>query len=254
MKTLSRLRKISARAGFWRIVVCVVIVSMLPSVASATAVTYTGFTIANGKLGPWEFHNARVYLKLKSDTNSVVATTSCQVTAWIPTPLCTLSDTTVAYNLTGTASVTIMSGERTVHATFAPNQIFVSIDQSNGGVGFGSFSPSSPGGIEPTYPLGIEDGTIDSTTTFEGGTLSAELFFLPIDLVSSVGYSGRAWVCFGFDLTSHDSNSCSSTPPALKTDKGDFYLSQPYSIPFGDTLSSGFFFVDVGAQSGPDGE
>jgi len=37
----------------------------------------------------------------------------------------------------------------------------------------------------------------------------------------------------------------------LKTDKGDFYLYQPYSIPFNDTLSSGFFFVDAGVQTSP---
>ena len=39
--------------------------------ASAAPVTYTGFTITDGKLGPWEFHNARVYLTFQSDTRNV---------------------------------------------------------------------------------------------------------------------------------------------------------------------------------------
>ena len=32
--------------------------------------TYTGFTITDGQLGNWQFHNARVYLTFKGDTNN----------------------------------------------------------------------------------------------------------------------------------------------------------------------------------------
>lgn len=39
--------------------------------ALAEPVTYTGFTITDGKLGNWSFHNARVYLMFKSDTTNV---------------------------------------------------------------------------------------------------------------------------------------------------------------------------------------
>jgi hypothetical protein len=37
----------------------------------AKPVTYTGFTITDGKLGSWSFHNARVYLTFQGDTNNV---------------------------------------------------------------------------------------------------------------------------------------------------------------------------------------
>ena len=49
-------------AGISLVVVCA---------AMAEPVTYTGFTITDGKLGNWSFHNARVYLTFKSDTKNV---------------------------------------------------------------------------------------------------------------------------------------------------------------------------------------
>jgi hypothetical protein len=41
---------------------------------------------------------------------------------------------------------------QSVTANFNPNQIYVSVDQTNGGIGFGS-------AIGPTYPLGVYAGT-----------------------------------------------------------------------------------------------
>jgi hypothetical protein len=227
------------------------LVCLLVATAAATPVTYTGFTITDGKLGSWSFHNARVYLTLKSDTSFVQFIqpqidpndpTQGTIDAWV--------------NAAGTASVTVISGAKTVHATFAPNQLLVSIDLGDTvnaphrgarGLGFSSYTAT---GIEPSYPLGIEDGTLDWGDIFPPGVASPEVTALPLDLAHSSGISGRAWPCAAFP------NVCASPAP-LHTDKGDFYLYLPYSLGtapqenFGnDSLSAAFFTVTVGSSEG----
>jgi hypothetical protein len=164
-------------------------------------------------------------------------------------------------NSTGNASVTIISGQRVVRATFVPGQIFVSLDLGDTpnvphvggrGVGFGSFSATAPGGIEPAYPLGIEDGTIDWGDIVENneGIASLGLETLSTDLQHDVAFSGRGWVCPGFP-----DPTCPPATTPLKTDQGDLYLYQPYQL-FGvdqstatlypdDSLSAGFFVADA---------
>lgn len=252
MENFARWRALSTRAAFGGFVLSVVLVSLLASVASAAPVTYTGFTITDGQLGNWVFHNARVYLTFKGDTDNVQL-----IQPPPPNPL--LGGTVdILINPTGTASVTVISGGRSAHATFAPNQIFVSLDLGNTGdvhvggrgVGFGSFTSS--GGVEPAYPLGIEDGTIDWGDILAPAVASPALTALSTDLQHSTAFSGRAWPCVGFP------NACAA-PNALHTNRGDLYLYAPYSIgPQGfelnnnDTLAAGFFVADVG-ESEEDG-
>jgi hypothetical protein len=165
MKNLSRWRTLDLRPALWGCLLCTVIVALLAATASAAPVTYTGFTITDGKLGSWEFHNARVYLSFQSDTKHVqfmqFPFVPSDPNCLDPTnpPPCTVD---VYVNQTGTASVTIISDGKAVHATFAPHQVFVSFDlgdtpafQVGRGVGFSSFSATAPGGIEPSYPLGL---------------------------------------------------------------------------------------------------
>jgi hypothetical protein len=242
MKNLSRSHPFATKASFWRCFLCAVAVLFLSSAANAEPVTYTGFTITDGQLGSWKFHNARVYLTFQGDTNNVQFIQP-------PDPFGGTIDAWV--NQTGKASVTIISGGRAVHATFAPNQIFISLDLGNTGnthvggrgVGFGSFTSY---GIEPAYPLGIEDGTLDWGDILPPGVAGAKLATLSTDLRHSTAFSGRAWPCVGF------SNAC-APPNALHTDKGDLYLYVPYSLgtpPFesngADSLSAGFFVADIG--------
>jgi hypothetical protein len=218
-------------------------VLLLASAASAAPVTYTGFTITDGQIGNWVFHNARVYLTFQSDTNNVQSTT-------FPDPFGGTVD--IVFNPTGTAAVTIISGSKSVHATFAPNQIFVSLDLGNTGdihvggrgVGFGSFTSY---GVEPAYPLGIEDGTIDWGDILAPGIASPALADLSTDLQTSTAFSGRSWSCVGFPDT------CTA-PNALHTDKGDLYLYTPYAIAPSagggdDSLTGGSFLADVGSSS-----
>jgi hypothetical protein len=230
--------------------------------AAAEPVIYTGFTITDGKLGTWEIHNARVYLTIPSDTRHV---RFVQYPDFVDPTVGTLD----AYiNSTGKASVTIVGDGKVEHATFAPNQIFVSLDlgstknapHSGGrGVGFGSFSASAPGGLEPVYPLGISEGTIhwgliDDRDNSRPGIPSPELVALSTDLKHDTAFSGDGWSCVGFP------NACEDANP-LQTDKGDFYLYTPYWRTYGDnlppsesdgnpTLGAGFFIVRVGEQEG----
>lgn len=246
---MSKLSESMSQAASGRILRLAVIFLLAVCVAMATPVTYTGFTITDGKLGNWSFHNARVYLTLKGDTKNVQF-----MQPLIDPAHPSFGTVDIWINQTGTTSITIMSGQRVVSANFAPNQIFVSTDLGDTisaphlgarGIGFGSIT--STGGIEPTYPLSVEDGTVDWGDIPEGGTgvASDALTFLPVDLVNNAAFSGRGWVCVGF------LNRPPCAPPnALHTDHGDLYLYGPYSavpsVDQGEDLNAGFFLVQVG--------
>jgi hypothetical protein len=236
------LRHTVGKTTFWA-AGCLATMLMWVSPVTAVPVTYTGVTITDGQLGRWQFHNARVILRFDGDTNNVQF-------MQVPDP----NDPTnpladIAINMMGTASVTVVTGRRSVHATFAANQIFVSLDRGSiipgvtnfggRGAGFGYFSPSSPGGVEVAYPLGVEDGTIDWGDAFFP---SAEVQALPLDLQNTAGFSGRAWVCLGFP-----NQTCPAPTQGLHTDHGDLFLYQPYFNQYsGDTIQAGFFLADVG--------
>jgi hypothetical protein len=251
MEQISSFHNFLRKAALLGGVLCA-LASLLASTAVATPITYTAFTITDGKLGSWSFHNARVYLTLKSDTD-YVQFIQPQIDPNDPTQ----GTVDIYTNQVGTASVTVISGSKTVHATFAPNQVFVSMDLGNTdsaphvgarGMGFSSFTATS---LEPSYPLGIEDGTLDWGDIFSPGVASPELAVLPVDLVSTTAFSGRAWPCVGFPF------QCTDATP-LHTDKGDFYLNVPYSLGVpadndngDDTLFGGFFVATLGTSGGP---
>lgn len=251
-------------AAFKTGAVCVLVSSWLICLASAAPITYTGYTIADGQLGGWSFHNAQVYLSYTGDANDVQFGNVSGVFVAYTGPYALQQLCTGPVTNRGTAAVTIISGERVVHATFAPNQISVSTDLGgadiNGvggfprGIGFGVCAPT---GFEPAYPLGIQDGTIDQDNFFEQSHhFSAELLNENPGLTGPANFSGRAWLCFGFQANPGSSATCSPTPPALQTDKGDFYLFQHYRDQFitptqtfiGDTLTAGLFWANWGGD------
>lgn len=262
MKIFSQARKSALRTLFKAMVLFAAIPFVLSALASGVPITYTALTITDGSLGSWTFHNARVYISFETDTSNVqvVQIGGVNVVYVGPFPaqqLCTGPATSI-----GAARVTIVSGETRVHATFAPNQLFVSLDRDNGGVGIGSCGPN---GFESAYPFGISDGTIDAAADpfaaiIDANHPSAELAGLGTDLVSNVAYSGRANVCVGFPT---GGLPC-SPPNPLHTDKGDLLLYQPYQLAFpqpspapttyGDTLSGGWFYAQLGGNSDPDHE
>jgi hypothetical protein len=206
--------------------------------AFAGPVTYSGFTITDGQLGPWHFHNARIFLTFASDTSNVQTVT-------IPNPSGAVD---IVYNQTGTARITIVDDNKTVHASFEPNQIFVSFDLTNGGVGFGSCVPTclvplptSPN-LQPAYPLGVAGGIVDGPVNLAFSP-SPEEVALSADLMHDVGFSGRGWVCVTFP-----DSTCPAPTAPLKTNKGDLFLFQPYQgepLASSKVLNAGLFFVDA---------
>jgi hypothetical protein len=252
MGNLSRLCKILRSATFRHAIPRALTTLLLASTALAAPVTYTGFTITDGQLGSWTFTNARVYLTFQTDTQYVQRTQIegvdvSYIGPFPPQQLCTGTPTSI-----GTARVTIVSGRKKVQATFAPNQIFVSIDHDNDGVGFGSCGPN---GFEPAYPLGLAGGTIFGALNAPAFGPSTDLAALSTDLMHSTAFSGRAWVCVGFPTF----GAPCSAPNPLQTDKGDLLLSQPYQavspgIPpsYGDPLSGGIFSALLDGHSGSD--
>ena len=241
MGLLNRSQKPLLRAGLGMLAAV-----FAASTAFAVPITYSAFTITDGQIGTWKFTNARIFLTYETDTQYVQETTIFGVNVayvgpWPSTALCTGSPVSV-----GTAQITIVSGNKRVHATFAPDQLFVALDKDNGGVGIGSCGPN---GFEPAYPIGLSGGTIFGATNPNDFGPSAELAALPIDLVHNVGFSGRAWVCPGFPTNGFPCNA----PNPLSTDKGTLLLNQPYQAvgsgnppSYGDTLSGGIFTAVLG--------
>nr|WP_294555715.1 hypothetical protein [uncultured Rhodopila sp.] len=203
--------------------------TLLSGTAFAAPITYTGFTVTDGQLGAWKFHNARVFLTFESDTADVQATS--------------ILGTNVSFNPTGTARITILTGDRSEHARFAPGQIFVSYDHDNTGTGFGSYAPDHS--VQPAYPLGVSlFGTVEAS----GSPAEAAL---PTDLAHDTGMNGHGWVCATFPAPIYSNTLCPAPGAPLSTDKGDLYLYQPYQnepTPAGNggyVPGAGFFFADT---------
>jgi hypothetical protein len=135
---------------------------------------------------------------------------------------------------TATFSVTNLTTHAVVaQGTFSPSDgIFVSIDNFNGGVGFGSAgaSPSSPGFPgNPAYPLGI----------------FGDPSFFTYDLLGNTSVSGtsNALACLGFPV------SCNS-PTALATTAGDLVLGAATTGLF-DVVDNGTFSAVVIPEPAP---
>jgi hypothetical protein len=100
-------------------------------------------------------------------------------------------------NVIGTASVRVVSGTTVLDADFLPGQIYVSVDQTNAGVGFGS-------AYGPTYPL----------ATYGNAAINT------YDLRSDAAF-------LGFDPFCPDVSVC-DTGPALLTTAGNFSVTYPF--------------------------
>jgi hypothetical protein len=127
-------------------------------------------------------------------------------------------------NFTGTGRVQLFNDQtgQSLNANFDAGQIFVSVDQTNGGVGFGS----AAGG--PTYPLGVYGGT-------------PSIPYASYDLKSAMTVSGFAWFCPPGTCT------LGVAGPDLATDQG------PLSItPVGPVFGSSFSATVIQVTSTPE--
>jgi PEP-CTERM motif len=130
-----------------------------------------------------------IEFKFLSDTSDVTPFTAGNVHGWEA--------------LTGTGSITVRDFQTSTivaQGAFLPSDdIFVSIDNVNGGIGFGSGGSSFPGA--PAYPFGIAQTNDPAINTYD---LSSFHVFTSTSALS----------CFGFP------GGCSA-PPALATTAGD---------------------------------
>lgn len=167
------------------------------SVASG-AITYHMLLISDVSLNGELFQNASVHLSFQSDTSHVTVPAGGGV-----------------MNDRGVARVEIRKGGRSVSATFARHQIYVYSNPSPISAGFASYAggPMYPAALAPTF-VHIDPELL---ADFGGSDLKSET--LLADYVSS---------CTNFDFFGGFCVDL-TTQPRLITDKGDFYLYEPYN-------------------------
>jgi hypothetical protein len=140
-------------------------------------------SVESGSLGNVQFSDADITLFFAGDTSNVIPFAVYQIPFAEPFAS--------GYEiLAGTASVVIDDGSGTLlQGEFLPGAgIFVSVDNQNGGVGFGSFGvppwdPNFP--ILPVYPMGVAVGRIPVST---------------YDLKSAIFVSGDVISCVNFPI------------------------------------------------------
>jgi len=206
--------------------------------AVAQSVKYTGLVYTDVSLGGERYHNAQVRITFVGSTGDVQDFT---------TPDGSVSGQQI---FKGHAAVSIKSGRREVTAKFFPNQVSVSADLTNGGVGFGAYLGPGQTNYVPAYPLAFDSGTVN----FNLGSLT---------LRGSGDYSGHAWSCITFPVTPYNGGNGHCADPSsspLKTDKGDFVIRQPYNAfnpdgtlydDYDGSINIGIFTVVVGATPDP---
>lgn len=175
------------------------------SAASAIPVTYTETIYsAIGGLGGTSINNQKVVLSFESDTDYIT-----QYSAPNPPDSASGQPYSTGYiNATGTASVSVYDsfGNLSMFATFLTGELYVSNDNTNSGIGFGSYGV---GGIyEPIYPFAM---------FAQPGILETD------DLATDLTYSYYGMSCAQhFDCPNRDPAVAPSF--ALNTDMGDFYM------------------------------
>jgi hypothetical protein len=166
--------------------------TLFTSTANAIPVTYTeGVYSGSGALGDYVFNQAYVVFDFQSDTSSVSSYSVPGADGYI--------------NSTGVATVSIydIPTSSFITATFLPDQLFVSVDSTNGGIGFGSFSS---GAYDPLYPFAIftPEPTYDLKSDYT--------------IIKTPGMS-----CSGFGAGPECINKSTIVP--LMTDLGVFYMT-----------------------------
>jgi hypothetical protein len=205
---------------------CSAMIVFLAATCKADPIVYSAFTIIDGQLGSWKFHDARVLLTFHSQTQNVQQLN--------------VQGIDVAFDDVGSAQVTIATPSKTVHAVLSPGQIFVSFDKINAGVGIGFLSPGVqfPANLNPIYPLAVDGGL---------PLIAVHFGILPDDLLGDAGFAGLGLSC----LSTSPFTTCGAPASALKTDKGDLYLYPAYTFDLapvsGISMNTGFFFQEQGS-------
>jgi hypothetical protein len=188
--------------------------------ARATPMVYTATVVTDIKVGNHLYNNASVTVTFKGDSKDVTVATDNHGNP-IQSTRCTNPSTTgwFYFLAEGKTSVSVESQGETHLAHLHSGQVFVALDQCNGGIGFGSFV--GPNGLEVAYPVSFLLGTATSDA------VSAS------PLSSPANMSGFAWSCIGYPPNGsgalHGNGFC--TPPdsyPLGSDIGDIFFYMPY--------------------------
>jgi hypothetical protein len=202
------------------------------AMAAASPVTYTGFAVTDVRLGGHFYQRAQVFLKFVGDTTDVQA---LPVSAPVAGAMITK----------GSASLEIVKDGQRIRAKFLDGQVVVSVDTSNGGVGFGAMFGST---FTPAYPL-----------AFDGADVIGFDELPEPDLMTAGSWSDHAWSCIGFPVATGSAATGKCTDPAaypLMTDRGEFFIYQPYlgwlqnglmTDDYAGSLNVGVFSVIPGA-------
>jgi hypothetical protein len=201
-------------AAVGRCFLALISVCALQSIVSAAPTVYTGLVVTDVRVGNTVFHNASLKITFEGDTNDILQ---------VPVPSTECGGLGYFLYLTkGVARMQIESQGRTRTAKLKDGQVFVAVDECNGGIGFGSFI--GPNGLEPAYPLAFTMGSAEYTAVTYGSPL--------LDILS---VSGSAWSCIGYPPGSAgtlpgtpDGNCIPPDSYPLMSDIGNIFIYQPY--------------------------
>jgi hypothetical protein len=177
----------------------------------------------SGSIGGVAFTNAQIYLTFSGDTTNIMPFS-------ITTPD---GKTTSGYQILSDASTTATvaiyadGGATTYNATFLPAAgIYVSVDNTNGGIGFGS------AGVPPTDPTFPGNPVYPESLLGNNGNPASAITLNNYNLATGFSWTGWSISCVGFPL------NCASAGPALPTTAGDLILDQ-------QSIASSFFYAYV---------
>jgi hypothetical protein len=201
-------------AALGRCFLALIAVCVLQSNLRAAPMVYTGLVVTDVRVGTTLLHNASLKITFAGDSNNIlqvpVPSTECGGIGYF------------LYITNGVARMEIEFQGRTRTARLQDGQVFVAVDECNGGIGFGSFV--GPNGFEPVYPLALTMGTAEYDAIFDGSPLT-----------DALSVTGSAWSCIGYPPTGAGAlpgtanGQC--TPPdayPLQSDIGNIFIYQPY--------------------------
>ena len=203
-------------AAFGRCFLVLIAVCALGSdLRAATPMVYTGTVVTDVRVGNTLLHNASLKITFAGDANNILQ---------VPVPSTECGGNGFFLFLTeGVARMEIEFQGRTRKARLQDGQVFVTVDECNGGIGFGSFI--GPNGLEPAYPLAFTMGTAEYESITD---------FSP--LTDALSVTGSAWSCIGYppgfvnqQAPGTSTGNCIPPDPyALHSDIGDIFIYQPY--------------------------
>lgn len=188
--------------------------AVAPALAASLFV-YQARVVADVSLGGRFFQNADVAISFIGDASTV-----SQVPG-ISSSLC--SGPSFYWLPQGDGFLKIVSGGESIGARFASGQLFAALDTCNLGIGIGSYI--GPRHLEPGYPIAFARGSAGNTSAS------------PSALSTASNTSGNAWSCVGYPPTyigsdgKGDGLCADPTPYPLHTDRGDFFIYMPYTVP-----------------------